>query len=303
MKVFGISIVRNEVDILGLNILHHLSLGLDEILIVDNGSSDGTDRVLQQLGMNGRIKWSRNTGPYRQPEIFTELAREAYRRGADWVLPIDADEFWDGTNRDLRGVLERSKARALRVQIVNFLQRREQRNTSPRALVHMTRRTPQPIGPVECCQDLVESHQIAYVEIMYPPKWVTRACSTVEIGAGNHLISGVEGPYEDTNMIVCLHAPLRARSILDAKADTGRRADEAGYPPGEMWHLRRWDRLRDQGALEAEWSANSYARNHIDVYGAQRPLVFDSRLRDIAMRWIRPSLWGRLVGLAVKLWR
>jgi len=303
MKVLGISIVRNEVDILGLNILHHLSLGLDEILIVDNGSSDGTDRVLQHLGMDDRIKWSRNAGPYRQPEIFTELAREAYRRGADWVLPIDADEFWDATNRDLRKVLERSNAGALRVQIVNFIQRREQRNRSPSALLHMTRRAPQPMGPVECCHDLVESHQIAYVEMMYPPKWVTRACSTVKIAAGNHLVSGVEGPCEDTDLIVCLHAPLRARSILDAKADTGRRADEAGYPPGEMWHLRRWLRLRDEGALEAEWSANSYVRNHIDVYGAQRPLVFDSRLRDIAMRWIRPPLWGRLVDLTVNCWR
>jgi glycosyltransferase involved in cell wall biosynthesis len=303
MKVFGISIVRNEVDIIELNILHHLSLGLDEILIVDNGSSDGTNRVLQQLGMDGRIKWSRNAGPYRQPEIFTELAREAYRRGADWVLPIDADEFWDATNRDLREVLERSNAGALRVQIVNFIQRRELRNTFPSALVHMTRRAPQPIGPVECCQELVESRQIAYVEMMYPPKWVSRACPTSEIKAGNHLVTGVEGPCEDTDMIVCLHAPLRARSILDAKADTGRRADEAGYPPGEMWHLRRWDRLRDEGALEAEWWANSYARNHIDVYGTQRPLVFDSRLRDIAMRWIRPSIWGRLVDLTVKRWR
>src|SRR5512138_50367 len=148
MKVFGISIVRNEVDILGINILHHLSLGLDEMLVVDNGSSDGTDRVLQKLSIDGRIRWSKNSGPYRQPEIFTELAREAYRRGADWVLPIDADEFWDATNRNLREVLDRSNAGALRVQVVNFIQRREQRNTSPNALVHMTRRTPQPIGPV-----------------------------------------------------------------------------------------------------------------------------------------------------------
>lgn len=300
MKVCGISIVRNEVDIIGLNILHHLSLGLDEILIVDNGSSDGTERVLQQLDIDGRIKWSKNAGPYRQPEIFTELGREAYRRGADWVLPIDADEFWDTTSRDLKGVLERSNAGALRVQVVNFIQRRKQRNRSPSALLHMTRRAPQPKGPVECCKDLVESRQIAYVEMMYPPKWVSRASSTSEIKAGNHQVSGIEGPYEDTDTIICLHAPLRAHSMLEAKADTGRRADEAGYPPGEMWHLRRWHRLRDEGRLEAEWLANSYARDHIDVYGAHRPLVFDSRLRDIAVRWMRPSLWRMLFELPAK---
>jgi glycosyltransferase involved in cell wall biosynthesis len=303
MKVFGISIVRNEVDIVGLNVLHHLSLGLDEMLIVDNGSSDGTDRLLQQLGTDGRIKWSKDAGAYRQPEIFTELARESYRRGADWVLPIDADEFWDTPNEGLRAVLERSRAAALRVQIVNFIQRRAQRNRSPSALMHMTRRAPQPKGPVERCQELVESRQIAYVEMMYPPKWVSRACATSEIRAGNHLVCGIEGSYEDTDEIVCLHAPLRAQSILDKKADTGRRADEAGYPPGEMWHLRRWRNLRDKGGLAAEWLANSYARDHIDVYGAQRPLVFDSRLRDIAVRWIRPSFWGMLVELAVMRWR
>lgn len=303
MKVFGISMVRNEIDIVSLNVLHHLSLGLDEMLIVDNGSSDGTDRVLQQLGTDGRIKWYRDAGPYRQPEIFTELAREAYRRGADWVLPIDADEFWDAPNGDLRAVLERSSAGALRVQVVNFIQRRGQRNRSPSALVHMTRRAPLPKGPVERCRDLVESRQIAFVEMMYPPKWVSRACATSEIKAGNHLVCGIEGPYEDTEAIVCLHAPLRAQSILDEKADTGRRADEAGYPPEEMWHLRRWRNLRDEGGLAAEWLANSYARDHIDVYGAQRPLVLDSRLRDIVVRWIKPSLWAMLVELAAKHWR
>src|SRR3712207_6180913 len=94
MKIFGISMVRNEVDIIRLSVLHHLSLGLHRLLIVDNGSTDGTDEELKRLEQDKRVSWTRDTSQYRQSEILTELAREAHRLGADWVVPFDADEFW-----------------------------------------------------------------------------------------------------------------------------------------------------------------------------------------------------------------
>src|SRR5512143_161327 len=108
MKVFGLMIVRNEVDILRINVLHHFSLGVDRFLIVDNGSTDGTDGVLRELSANGRLEWRRDGGPYRQSEITTELAQEAFRQGADWVIPVDADEFWYAPFGDFRSVLEKS---------------------------------------------------------------------------------------------------------------------------------------------------------------------------------------------------
>ena len=36
------------------------------------------------------MRWHRDESPYRQSEIITGLAREAFRSGADWVLPLDA---------------------------------------------------------------------------------------------------------------------------------------------------------------------------------------------------------------------
>ncbi len=76
-----------------------------------------------------------NDGPYKQPEIFTELAREAHWRGADWVLPIDADEFGMSLIGS-QSSRHRSNAGALRVQIVNFIQRREQREIARRRGAH-----------------------------------------------------------------------------------------------------------------------------------------------------------------------
>ena len=81
MQIFGVMMVRDEVDILRVNILHHLALGIDQFLIVDNGSSDGTDLLLEELSRDGRVQWTRDPGPYYQSEITTELAHEAFLRG------------------------------------------------------------------------------------------------------------------------------------------------------------------------------------------------------------------------------
>src|SRR5688500_7026325 len=140
MKVFGVMVVRNEADILAINVAHHLAIGIDRILIVDNGSSDGTDRVLEELGRSGRVRWLRMDGPFHQSEVASALAREAYLRGADWVVPIDADEFWFAPGGDFRKVLQESSAGALQAEVVNFIQAREEREAKPEGLSRMTRR-------------------------------------------------------------------------------------------------------------------------------------------------------------------
>jgi glycosyltransferase involved in cell wall biosynthesis len=110
MHIYGILMLRDEADILAVNVLYHLSLGLDKVLIVDNGSSDGTDRILRRLARDKRVRWTRDDSPYRQSEIVTELAREAFRSDADWVAPLDADEFFYAPRNNLREILADSKA-------------------------------------------------------------------------------------------------------------------------------------------------------------------------------------------------
>lgn len=299
MQIYGIMVVRNEADILPVNILHHLALGIDRFLIMDNDSSDGTDRVLRSLARDARIHWTRHLGPFRQVSLRNELAREAFRRGADWVVPMDADEFWWTPRRDLRTILAESYAGALQAQVVNFVQRRDQVAATPDALLTMTCRPPRPIGPLSKIMELVETRQIGFVEMLYPPKWMSRATPTLEIALGNHEVAGTVGPPQATDQVVCLHAPLRARSLLEAKADRGRQVEAFSTVPEHSWHLKRWGRIAAEGGLDQEWEANSYADDSLNVYGVRRPLVFDPRLRDAVQPWLELASSSRPVSISV----
>lgn len=293
MKIFGLMMVRNEADIVAVNLLHHFSAGIDCFLVVDNGSSDDTSQILERFARDGRVKWTRNEGAYRQAEITTELAREACSQGADWVIPIDADEFWCAPEGSLKRVLSESSDAALEVQVTNFVQHREQKPATAAGLLSLTRRAPIAIGRPEEVRGLVEENKYAFVEVTFPAKWISRATKSIRIDMGNHEVSGVGEPVKSTDEIVCLHAPLRSESVLEARAlDHGKRAEDLDLDESGWWQARRWGRIAQQGMLQKEWAANSYADGALDVYGEQHPVVFDPRLRDLVRPWVEEEAGG-----------
>ena len=297
MLVYGVSMVRNEVDVVRLNLQYHLSLGVDRMIVIDNGSTDGTDEALQQISSrDARVSWSYDDGPFLPSAVITRLAREAFRAGADWVVPIDADEFWYAPAGDFREVLKDSRAGVLVAQVVNFIQRRSQMKSSPDALLYMTRRVASPVGPPGHGQGLVESGEIAFVEKMYPPKCICRPAKKVEIETGHHKVYNADGPKEHTAKIVCLHAPIRSKAALEERIRTAGRAAEAGRKPGQGRNRRRLTELQGESAIEQEWAANSYQDDHLDVYGQHHPVVFDSRLRDVVAPFVPQPFWKRLYG-------
>jgi hypothetical protein len=284
-RIVGISMVRDEADIVRISVLHHLSLGLAEILVLDNGSSDGTEGVLVELARRHPVRWTRDASGYRQAELVTGLAREAHRRGATWILPFDADELWFADGRRLPAFLAGTTASGLACEVRTFVQARNAAVSHEGSLLSMTRRTPAPEGLYEDAEQRVEAREIAFVEMPYPRKLITRATSTLELAPGAHLAAGLEGAVSETSAVVCLHAPLRSRAALDRKAEDGRRSDAAGLEPGINWHLRRWARLAEEGPLDDEWAANSYATDGcLDVDGRRPRLVTDGTLAKLAAR-------------------
>jgi hypothetical protein len=288
--------VRNEEDIVRINVLYHLSLGFDRLLIVDNASTDGTRRELRRLGKDPRVRWMRDRGSFRQGEVFTELARQASSEGADWVAPVDADDFWYVRGSSIKKVLADSGAAALRVRHVDFIQRREQRESSPEELLYMIRRVPEPVDRV-LAPELLAAGKVSYIEMARLQKLISRASEAVKMVKGAHSLEGVEGPVRRTDELVLLHAPLRSLAHLESRASSADRRFGTSAALGPGWHARRWQKLKQEGVLEKEWAANSYADDgRLDVYGAPHETIFDATLRDAVAPFLeqRPSLWRRL---------
>jgi hypothetical protein len=278
----GISIVRNEEDLVETAIRHHLREGVDLILIADNDSTDATAKILAGLARRDRrIVWSRtgNAG-FRQSEATTELARAAMRRGASWILPFDADEFWcapGGLARELRGCT----ADAVSVAVLNFIQARQQIRREKAAVLSAVHRCAAPIGDYRKVRFLVEEGTISYVEASYQRKYISRAVPGMTIGPGNHLVNGVGRKRLRSRRLACLHLPLRARDIFVEKAEQAARLLHTGLPSWHGWQSHRFARAVREGRIDEEWAANSELEGCLDAMRGQVALTYDPRLRDL----------------------
>ena len=210
--------LRNEADIIETNLRHHFVSVIDEAIVIDNGSTDGTIEVVSELAEDLPILLASEVGPMYQSDRVTRMARFAVRRGADWVLPIDADEFWVATGASFRGVLEDTPTEvgALFVELVTFVQSRDVLAARPGCLASMTMRPEHQVGPMEELPRLVQDEEVGWVEIMYTPKCVHRARPGITVPKGNHRTGVPDG--RPTDRITCLHAPMRAFSTLDRQA-------------------------------------------------------------------------------------
>ncbi|MGH9386515.1 MAG: glycosyltransferase family 2 protein [Vicinamibacterales bacterium] len=95
-KIVAITTAKNEIDIIEAFVRHTLAT-VSHLVILDNGSTDGTLPVLRALEREGlalTIIEDPSTGKYLS-ERMTHLMRDhaVTRHAADWVVPLDADEF------------------------------------------------------------------------------------------------------------------------------------------------------------------------------------------------------------------
>lgn len=89
--------LRNEGAFLLEWFAHHRAVGFNNFVVFSNDCDDGTDVMLDRLAQMGGLTHVRNDGPYDKGGIqFTAMkaaAKMPQVKAADWVLPLDVDEF------------------------------------------------------------------------------------------------------------------------------------------------------------------------------------------------------------------
>jgi Glycosyl transferase family 2 len=110
MKLVMAMKVRDECDVLEHNLRHHRAHGVDQFIVTDNGSTDGTLEILRRWEGAGLVRLIEEPAAedFRDQAHgwVTRMARlAAIDHAADWVVHADADEFWWPAGGSLKDAL------------------------------------------------------------------------------------------------------------------------------------------------------------------------------------------------------
>lgn len=102
MKVYSLLVVKDEADVVGFS-LNDACRWSDKVVVIDNGSSDGTWELIQQMATGNPkiIPFLRYEGPFHiglRARAFHAFRHEM-RLGDWWCVRLDADEFFPGDVR------------------------------------------------------------------------------------------------------------------------------------------------------------------------------------------------------------
>ncbi len=101
-KIYSLLLVKNEADIIASSLIDACRWS-DKIVVIDNGSTDGTWEKVQSLAKDHPqiIPFLRYEGPFHiglRAKAFHAFKHEL-RRGDWWCVRLDADEFYPGDVR------------------------------------------------------------------------------------------------------------------------------------------------------------------------------------------------------------
>jgi hypothetical protein len=274
VKVVMTLLVRDEADVVDAQLAYHLHAGVDEVIAMDNASTDGTTEILERYARTGRLRLLREPGDdMRQDEWVTHMARlAATEHGADWVLHSDADEFWWPRGGSVKDVLASVPARygVVRGCWRHFLPRPDDGGLFAE---RMTVRLATPADPGDK-ETIFHAHQ----------KVAHRASPDVEIEAGNHNAAapGLE-PLRAWHPLEVLHFSFRSAAQLGRKVRGGwlRNRD---YEP--TLHQLLLDEAAREGRLQAFYDAHAVDDESLARGLSDGTLAVDTRLRD-ALRVLR----------------
>ena len=244
MSIVLTMMVRDEQDIVACNLAHHLSQGVSEVIVTDNGSVDGTRDLLAGLARSMPLTIiDEPPSDWSQGRWVTRMARMAQQRfHARWVINGDADEFFTAPGSSLKAVLHGVAAGCdlLWVSRHDFVPiDRRYREAPPLEMIYRKRES----------LNAVSKRPIA-------PKAIHRGAADVLIGQGCHdAFAPTLRSKRPTDAIVSFHYPIRSREQFRSKV----RNAGSGYavnrelPPGVGDRFRYWYGLLLRGQLDDEY--------------------------------------------------
>lgn len=232
MTVAAVMLVKDEMDILP-DVVRHTAGQVDMVIVADNNSTDGTYEYLEGAVAQGlvyRLVKDPEVGYY-QSRKMSSLAHLACELGADWVVPIDADEVWAARSGRLGDSLDSMPAEIMTAQAVLFdhvVSSKDPTHKGPLAGIGWRQALPLPLRKVAC-----------------------RCGAGLTIWQGNHGVSYPSRQWVPAVLdeLVVRHFPYRSVHQFVTKVRNGAAAYAAPDLPADAGaHKREFAKvLEDQG--------------------------------------------------------
>ena len=235
MSVFGVTMVKDEEDIIGSVVAHMLSQ-VDHVIVADNLSTDRTREILDGLSCPQLTVVDDLDPAYYQSKKVTALAHHAGEMGAKYIIPFDADEIWYspfGTVRDVLSGLP-SEWLVISADLYDHVPTDidDQSVVDPVERIGWRRKEPGALPKVAC---------------QYQPDLV--------VEQGNHSVTYSHRPAILGGQLVVRHFPYRSREQMVRKAMNGASALESttlGEESGAHW--RGYSRIVKTDGEQALWA-------------------------------------------------
>jgi len=276
MRIVATLMIRDEVDIVAAMLEHHISQGVDLIIATDNGSVDGTTAVLEAYAELGLVELHHDPVHRKQQHaLVTGMAQRAFtEHGADWVLNIDADEFFLARDRSLtvRDALEKIPLDlgAFTAEVTNLVGAPAQRGSGIDRLIWRDQRPEEALRAVG-----VFAHPT--------PNAVHRGDAEVVVAQGNHFVSiASNGQPDPAFELEVLHLPWRSWEQTELKVVNSGRAYESSpdLRPSRNHHGMADYRRYKGGRLRYHYLLRLPTDEQIELGARSGDFVAETGLRD-----------------------
>ncbi len=223
-------LVRDELDIIQQNINFHLRFGIENFVVTDNGSVDGTRDILadfeRSLGKSFVVIDDSEVAYLQAARVnrMIQVAKQTFR--PRWIISNDADEFWYPASGRYDTEID-GRSNLLRCFWRNFLPRpdtRWQEFTDVGSMPGYHSET----GKLLCLARGLRG--------MY---------------AGNHEARSIPRVISNSDNIRVYHYPIRSYEQFERKVVQGHRAAvRASFKQTAAWHWREYYDAWENGRLE-----------------------------------------------------
>lgn len=265
--------VKDEIELIEPCIAHLRSIGVEHIMVCDMSSTDGTTEILQKYRSDNFDIVTLTTEEI-SGEVEDDWNSYALRRSqnapADWVIFLDADEFWLPASGSLRDCAALQTADVLQVERYNVVLGpdgpfipSEIKPENYESLLVYAERVP------DLWREMRKNPELPWLTAKVMPKVMVRPSKLKGLTPGQHDVLKADDlrRQADPPDLIIAHLPISTPTRLKKKIDNIRSIyTEVGLDitrPGQrwqdsnaLWHWRRWASL-------PEWN-DEFERNSLD---------------------------------------